>query len=222
MTRDVRVLIADDHAPVRAGVRRALERGGLAVCAECATADEAISRAEAERPDVCLLDLNMPGDGLTAAREISSRLPQTTILMLTVSDDERDLLAALESGAAGYLLKGIDPLRLPFAVLGAVAGDAVIPREMAARSIRPFRDGDPERRALVESTPEELSSREWDVLDLLRLGHSTGEIAAELQISAITVRRHVSEIVRKLGVEDRESAVRLIASGGRSRPAVQE
>ena len=111
------MLIADDHAPSRDDIRRALERDGrYGVCASVPDAAEAIQAAVRERPDVCLLDIRMPGSGLAAAWEIAARLPQTKIVMLTVSDDDNDLFAALRAGADGYLLKTMNLQRLPDAL----------------------------------------------------------------------------------------------------------
>jgi DNA-binding NarL/FixJ family response regulator len=122
MSRPIRVLIADDHPPTRAGVRIALERGGLEVCAEVATAADAIRAALAERPDVCLVDLGMPGNGFRAVSGIAQRLPNTPVLVLTVSRSADDLFDALRAGAAGYLLKDMDPDDLVPAVRGVPAG----------------------------------------------------------------------------------------------------
>jgi DNA-binding NarL/FixJ family response regulator len=135
----VRVLIADDHAPTRAGVRMALERAQLEVCAEVASADQAVRAALEQRPDVCLLDIEMPGGGIRAAAEIADRVPRARILMLTVSRDENDLFDALRAGASGYLLKDMDPAELPAAVRSAAAGDAVLGGGLTARLIEEFR-----------------------------------------------------------------------------------
>jgi len=119
----LRVLIADDHAPTRQDVRRALEDDErFSVCAVVADAVEAVQAALRERPDVCLLDIQMPGSGLAAAWEIASRLPRTRIVMLTVSDEDNNLFAALRAGAAGYLLKTMNLKRLPDELHGVCAG----------------------------------------------------------------------------------------------------
>ena len=106
--RQLRVLIADDHAPTRDDVRRALTEGGLSVCAEAADAAHAVQLALETKPDICLLDIRMAGGGVAAAWEIAARLPTTKIVMLTVSDDDGSLFAALRAGAVGYLIKDID------------------------------------------------------------------------------------------------------------------
>jgi two-component system, NarL family, nitrate/nitrite response regulator NarL len=110
------VLIADDHVPTRAGVRRVLEARGFEVCAEAGTAQAAIKAAVRERPDVCLLDVRMPGNGIRAAAEITSRLPDTVVVMLSVSYDEQDVTASLRAGATAYLMKDVDLVRVPKAL----------------------------------------------------------------------------------------------------------
>src|SRR3954471_4613680 len=117
-----RVLIADDHPPTRLGVRLALEEGGFTVCAEAASGPSAVQAALAERPDVAVLDVHMPGSGITAAREITDQLPDTAVVMLTVSRDDADLFQALRAGARVYLVKAIEPTRLPLALQGVLDG----------------------------------------------------------------------------------------------------
>jgi DNA-binding NarL/FixJ family response regulator len=116
MTSPIRVLLADDHAPTRSGVRQVLERNGFAVCAEVATGAAAIEAAVDMQPDVCLLDIRMPGGGIAAASAIAQALPEAAIVMLTVSRDDADLFDALRAGACGYLLKDVDRAELPAAL----------------------------------------------------------------------------------------------------------
>jgi DNA-binding NarL/FixJ family response regulator len=203
--RRVRVVIADDHAPTRADIRMALERDPrFRVVAEAPDAFAAIEAAARERPDVCLLDVHMPGGGVAATWEISARLPQTKIVMLTVSREEADLFAALRAGAAGYLLKDMDPRRLPHALDDVIRGAAAMPRPLVAGLIREFRDRSPRRRtAVAEGLEERLTSREWQVLDLVRQDLPTAEIARRLVLSPVTVRTHINSILKKLGVPDR-------------------
>lgn len=204
-----RVLIADDHAPTRADVREALEEDGrFRVCAQAADAAEAVEAAVRERPDVCLLDVRMPGSGVAAAWEITARLPETAIVMLTVSRDDEDLFAALRAGAAGYLLKDLEPSSLPRALRRVLAGEAAIPPSLVTRLVWEFRDRGPRRRKTMSGLAEaHLTSREWQVLDLLRQEQSTAEIARRLSLAPATVRTHVAAILRKLGVPDRQSVV---------------
>jgi DNA-binding NarL/FixJ family response regulator len=207
-----RVLVADDHAPTRAGVRLALEGHGFRICAEAGSADEAISGALRERPDLCLLDIGMPGNGVVAAAEIKLRLPETSIVMLTISRDDQDLFESLQAGASGYLLKDTAPARLPHALRGVLDGDAALPRALTARVIDEFRRREQSRRlkAILRSKNIRLSEREWEVLELLGQGLLTSEIAESIETSEATVRSHVRGIVKKLHVPDRHAAVRLL------------
>ena len=205
----LRVLVADDHAPTRDDVRRALTQGGLRVCAEAADAAHAVQLALETRPDICLLDVRMPGSGVAAAWEISARLPTTKVVMLTVSDEDADLFRALRAGAVSYLLKDIDFAILP-QVLGDVAeGKAAIPPELVARMVTQFHSNDPRFRTTevgAELGPR-LTSREWDVLAGLAEGLSTRDIARRLQLKPSGVRAHISAVVQKLGVANRQEAI---------------
>ncbi len=206
------MLIADDHAPTRDDVRRALEGDGrFEVCAVVADAVEAVQAAVRERPDVCLLDIRMPGSGLAAAWEIAARRPQAKIVMLTVSDDDTALFAALRAGAHGYLLKTMDLRRLPSALHGVCSGEAAMPRALVARVLERFHGREPRRRPFVanEAAGRRLTSREWEVLELLTRERSTAEIAETLVLSASAVRAHITSIVRKLDVADRAAAAEL-------------
>ncbi len=208
-------MIADDHTLARSGVRQSLVEAGFDVVGEASDAPEAVALAERERPDLCLLDVHMPGGGIWAASQIAERMPQTAVVMLTVSRNDEDLFDALRAGAAGYLLKDTDPDRLPHALQGVLAGEAAVPRELVARLIDEFRTHGRRRRVpLPGRRGVELSSREWDVLDLLRDGCTTAEIARRLVVSPVTVRRHVSALLRKLDVPDRAAAVELVQREG--------
>jgi DNA-binding NarL/FixJ family response regulator len=203
--------MADDHAATRAGVRAALEAGGFDVCAEAADGPAAVEAALRERPDVCLLDVHMPGgSGIVAAAEISAQLPGTAIVMLTVSADEDDLFDAIAAGAAGYLLKDVDPARLPAALDGVLCGEAAIPRRLVGRIVEEFSERRRRRVPLQAGGGAELTVREWEILELLRSGASTAQAAARLGISQVTVRRHISEVLRKLRVPDRAAAFALL------------
>ena len=201
----IRILLADDHELSRAGVRAALEGHGFDVCAEAGDADAAYDAAVRVQPDVCLLDVRMPGGGVQAAARIHGVLPDTAIVMYTVSASDEDLFDSLRAGAVGYLLKRTDPTRLPHAIRGVLAGEAALPRTLVSRLVDEFRDRGGRRIGGAELTP-----REWDVLERLRDGATTAEIATRLSVSPVTVRRHVSALVRKLGVADRDAAVRLL------------
>lgn len=210
MTEPLRVVVADDHPPTRAGVRGALEGDGFTVLAEVGDARKAVDAALEHSPDVALLDIHMPGGGISAASEISRRLPDTAIVMLTASRDDDDLFEALRAGASGYLLKDMDPDRLGPALRGVIAGEAALPRALMAKVVGEFR-AKPRRRIGLKSqaATARLTSREAEVLDLLALGLSTEEIAGRLFVGKVTVRTHVANILKKLRVTDREAAVRI-------------
>jgi DNA-binding NarL/FixJ family response regulator len=170
-----------------------------------------VQAAVRERPDVCLLDIRMPGSGLAAAWEIAARLPQAKIVMLTVSDEDADLFAGLRAGADGYLLKTMNLRRLPDAIAGVCSGEAAMQRTLVARVLERFHGREPRwRDPIAGGFPERrLTSREWEVLELLAQGRSTGEIARRLVLSASAVRVHIASIVRKLHVADRAAAAEL-------------
>jgi DNA-binding NarL/FixJ family response regulator len=164
------------------------------------------------RPDICLLDVHMPGSGIRAAAAIYESVPATTIVMLTVSRSDGDLFAALKAGAAGYLVKDADPSRLAHALGAVLDGEAALPRTLVARLIEEFRRRDL-RDARLRELEEDgvvLTRREWEVLELLADGRTTAEIAATLDIAQVTVRTHVATVVKKLQVESREEAVRRV------------
>jgi DNA-binding NarL/FixJ family response regulator len=211
VTEPVRVLVADDHPALRRSVRMALEQDGFVICGEADTAAATLELALRDRPNLCLLDIHMPGNGIAAAAEITARLPGTAIVMLTVSQNDADLFDSLRAGAAGYLLKDMDPSRLAHALRGVLSGEAALPRALVARVIDEFRERGRRRRLhLFGERGVELTSREWEILDLLRQGLTTAEIAERLFVSKVTVRRHVSAILRKLRVTDRKAALRLV------------
>lgn len=205
------MLIADDHPVLRRSVRDALESDGFEVCAEADTAASTLEAALREQPDLALLDIHMPGNGISVAAQICDRLPETAVVMLTVSQNDSDFLDALRAGASGYLLKDINPDRLGFALRGVLAGEAALPRTLATRVVEEFRDRSRRRRLpALGKRGVELTSREWEILDLLQHGLTTAEIAERLFISKVTVRRHVSAVLKKLDAPDRKSALRAL------------
>jgi DNA-binding NarL/FixJ family response regulator len=207
--RELRVLLADDHAPTREDLRWALTRGGLSVCAEASDAAHAVQLALETNPDICLLDVRMPGGGVAAAWEITARLPTTKVVM--VSDEDTDLFSALRAGAVGYLVKDLDLRLLPRALRDVADGKAAIPRALVTRMVKQFHTNEPRFRTTAVSTElgPRLTSREWDVLAALAEGLSTREISRRLQIKPSGVRAHISALVHKLGVADRDEAVAL-------------
>jgi two-component system nitrate/nitrite response regulator NarL len=210
--RPLRVLIADDHEPTLDDVRRALEGDeAFDICAMAIDAAQAVQAAVRERPDICLLDVRMPGSGIAAAWEIAARLPNVKIVMLTVSENDTDLFAALRAGADGYLLKTMNLKRLRNALIGVHSGEAAIQRALVARVLNRFHGREPRWRQAVsgESSGRRMTSREWQVLELLAQGRSTAEIAEDLALSSSAVRVHISAIVRKFEVADRAALVEL-------------
>ena len=206
----IRVVLADDHVPLRARIREALEAGGCDVCAEGASAEDAIRLTVEHHPDVALLDIHMPGSGIQAAQEIARLLPQTAIVMLTASREDDDLFDSLRAGAAGYLMKDTNPAKLTDALRGVLAGEAAMPRRLVARILDEFRAPTKSRFARKSASAAKLSAREWEVMELLSTGLSTEEVAGRLFVSPTTVRVHVSTVLRKLRVKDRQSAFKLL------------
>jgi DNA-binding NarL/FixJ family response regulator len=211
-----RVLIAADSVPTRVGLRLALESD--AVCTEAGDSESAVAAAVRERPDVCLLDFEAPGRGLRTVSEIVSRVPGALVIVLTNHVEEVEFLAAVRAGASGYLPQGLDPERLPFVVRSVMRGEAAVPRHFVAKLIDELRGRDRSHRTLrlPDERRVELTSREWEVVELLRQGLSTREIATRLEISQVTVRRHLSAAYGKLGVGTRAAALQLLADASTS------
>lgn len=206
----IRVVMADDHARMRTRIRDALEAGGCVVCGEGASADEAVTLAAEHRPDVALLDIHMPGNGITAAREIARTLPSTAVVMLTASAEDADLFDSLRAGASGYLLKDTDPAVLVDELRSALEGEAPLSRRLVSRIMEEFRSPATPRFSRRSRASARLSAREWEVMELLGDGLSTDEVAQRLFLSPTTVRVHVSSVLRKLRVKDRESAFEVL------------
>jgi DNA-binding NarL/FixJ family response regulator len=204
-------VVADDHPPIRLGVRMALMHGGFRVLAEAADADGAVEAVLRERPDVCLLDIRMPGGGIEAAARLTERAPATAVVMLTVSTAAENLLGALRAGARGYLPKDMSPDRLPAALRGVLRGEAALPRAFVAQMLDELRALPAPGTAPLRVGDVELSARESEILRLLRSGLSTLEIGRRLSLSPVTVRRHISAGVSKLGAHGRDEALRAIA-----------
>jgi DNA-binding NarL/FixJ family response regulator len=211
----VRVLVVDDDGASRAGVGLALAGHGFEVCAEADSAEAAVQAARRERPDLCLVETDLPGDGIATAELLLAELPDTSVVMLSATVDEPRLFAALRAGTRGYLLKDMNPKRLPAALRGVLEGEAALPRSLMGTVLDEFRARERGRHAnQLARLGVELTNREREVLDLLDGGHGTAAIAERLSISVVTVRRHVSEILRKLQVPDREAALRLVRRAG--------
>jgi DNA-binding NarL/FixJ family response regulator len=207
----VRVIIADDHALTRLGVRAALEGQGFELVGEAGDATEAVAVAVREHPDVALLDIHMPGDGIKAARRIATAVPTAAVVMLTVSAADEDLLDAFRAGAVGYLPKDMDFSRLPDALRGVLSGQAAVPREYMARVLHHLREtGRTARIPIRGHLGVTFTSREAEVAQLLRERLTTVQMAERLFVSQATVRSHIGAILRKLGVQSRDEAVGLL------------
>jgi two-component system, NarL family, response regulator LiaR len=209
----IRVLVVDDHAVVREGLRTFLElQEGIAVIGEAADGEQAVARATELEPDVILMDLVMPRlDGIGAMRELRRRSSPSRIIVLTSFLDDERLMPALQAGAAGYLLKDVEPAELARAVRSACAGEALIDPTVAARLLHTLSsDGDrtpPTRGATADDAIAHLTRREREVLELIALGHSNKRIALELGVAEKTVKTHVGHLLAKLGARDRVQLV---------------
>jgi DNA-binding NarL/FixJ family response regulator len=207
-------MLVDDHALVRAAVRQAIEEGGIELVGEAATAEDAFALALSVRPDVLLLDIDLPGmSGIQMVEELAPRLPDTRIVMLTVSDSERDMLDSISRGAAGYLTKDLSPEALQRALRGTQRGELAMSRRFAARAVRHFADA-ARRSGVAGGAIEGLSPRENDVLRMLAEGLTDREIADALIISPRTVESHVSNILHKLNVRNRAEAAQRYRQSG--------
>jgi two-component system, NarL family, nitrate/nitrite response regulator NarL len=204
------VLIVADHLATRVGMRLALSDD--AHCAEAENVEQAVDAAIRDQPDVCVIDLDPAARGIRTAARITEKVPSVSVIVLTRRVDADEFIAAMRAGAVGYLPEGFDPARLPHVVNGVLRGEAAVPRVMVARLVSELRGRDGKRRRLTlrDRTSAELTSREWEVLDLVRQGNSTQAIAERLGISAVTVRRHASSGNRKLGVRTREELIELL------------
>jgi DNA-binding NarL/FixJ family response regulator len=206
------VVVADDHAPTRETVVGILTAGGFDVVAEAADADGAVAGAAAHDPDVCLLDISMPGNGIDAARRIASAHPRTTVVMLTVMVGDDQLFDALRAGARGYLVKGTDPDVMVASLRKTLEGEPALSPGISMRIVEHAGAGTTRRVYVPNRGTVHLSPREAEVLDLLRQGLRTNEVARRMFISQVTVRTHVAAICKKLGAADRAEAVALLGT----------
>jgi len=209
MTHEPTVVVADDHAAIRAGLRIMLESHGVRVVGEAADGDVAVRNAAALRPDVVLMDLRMPGrDGVSATREIVER-ELSDVLVLTSFDEDELVLAAIRAGAAGFLLKTVEAVTLVQAVRSVASGDGVLDPRVTRRALAAAAQGVPPIPVEAPADHPELTPREQDVLDGILLGWSNAELAQRLSISVPTVKTHVSSVLAKLGARSRSHAAAL-------------
>jgi DNA-binding NarL/FixJ family response regulator len=207
--RPIRVLLACAYPATRAGLRSALSDERFELVAELADAPAAIDAARLECPDICVLDADMPSNAIEATARILRDSPETAVVLLAATQADDDMLEAVRAGAAGYLFKDMDPERLRFALIGVMEGEAALPRRLVARLMQEFRLRERGRQVPTIGGVR-LTERERDVLELLGEGASTREVAAALSIADVTVRRHVSAAVAKLGVADRAAAIAVV------------
>jgi len=205
MGAPIRVLVADDHPLYRDGVARTLiEAGGFDVIAQVGSADAASAAAAALAPDVALLDISMPGGGVRAAQMVGASCPSARIAMLTVSESDDDVRAALSAGARGYILKGVGGHELVRVVRGIAGGSAYVSPGLAARMLRP-QDREP-ARGPDPSGIEDLTKREEDILRMVSGGDSNREIADRLGLQEKTVKHYMTSILQKLSARNRVEA----------------
>ena len=203
----LRVIVADDDPLARRVVRGALQDAGIVVVAEAGTGSQAVELTLFYQPDVVLMDVVMPElDGIAAMRNILKVRPGQVVILLTSADDEVGLLG-LQAGAYGFLNKDLNIDALPRAIFSAVAGEPAISRSMSAMLLEELRRRTPADSHGMRPVKSALTSREWEVLDLLCERKTTDAIAQELFLSPETVRSHVKAIYRKLGVNSRDSAI---------------
>jgi len=212
MTDIIRVVVVDDHPMFRAGVVASLAaEPGVEVVGEGSSATEAVRLADLHEPDICLIDIAMPGGGHSAAREITSAHPQTRVVMLTVSEDEDDLLAAMKAGASGYVLKGAAASELIGVLRMVDAGEVYVAPGLAWGLLREM--------SRPRSAPlDELSVREREVLELVAEGLSNQEIGDRLGLAEKTIKHYMTSILGKLRVRSRVEAALLAYREGMARP----
>jgi DNA-binding NarL/FixJ family response regulator len=210
----VRVLLVDDHDLFRTGLRTLLEEQGVEIVGEAANGDDAVMLVEEHAPDVVLMDLEMPGKGgIEATREIAAVAPLTRVVVLTISDQDADVMDAVVAGACGYLLKDATIQDLLRGIAAANRGESLISPAIAAKVLQRVRASSPDLEA-AELLTTQLSDRELQVLKLIANGKDNAQIAGELFISAKTVKNHISNILLKLSIENRiQAAVFAVRSG---------
>ena len=208
-----RVLVAGHDSATINGIRMALEEEGIVLCGRVASAAELIEAVGRLEPEVCLVDIDIPGGGLVAAAEMRAWRSNVAVVMLASDLNEEDFLKAMAVGAVGYLPKSISAKRLPAVVRAVLLGEPAIPRPLVAVLMNRLRGGGAKRHLVVrDGRGVDLTSREWEVLDCMREGLSTREIATKLLIADVTVRRHIGAVLKKLHVQSRREALELLRS----------
>ncbi len=210
----VRVLLVDDHDLFRTGLRSLLEEQDVEIVGEAGTGAEALRLVRELAPDVVVMDINMPGmNGVDATRHISSLAPLTRVVVLTISDQDADVMDAILAGACGYLLKDSSIQELMNGIRSAAIGESLISPHIAAKVLQRVRAASTMPQG-AETIRAELSDREIEVLKLIANGKDNAQIAAELHISPKTVKNHISNILMKLQIDNRiQAAVYAVKSG---------
>jgi two-component system nitrate/nitrite response regulator NarL len=209
MSDPIRIIVADDHPLFREGVINSLMSvADLQVIGQAQNADDAVRLVREELPDIALLDVTMPGGGIEAARSIASACPATRIVMLTVSEDEDDLLAAMKAGASGYVLKGVSAQELATVVRSVSSGEVYVAPSLAFGLLREM------SKPRINDPLAELSSRERQVLELVASGMSNQEIGMKLGLAEKTIKHYMTNILTKLQVRSRVEAALLAARIG--------
>jgi len=216
----IRILVIDDHTLFRRGLTALLARDPLLrVVGDAADAGEALRRAQDLQPDLILLDNHLPGvNGVDVLPALREAVPNVRVLMLTVSEDEQDLAAALRGGASGYLLKTIEGDALMVAIVRAMRGESVVAQEMTGKLVAAYRDAaavsTPAGPVLPASKVAQLSPREQEILRGVARGASNKEIGRDLGIAETTVKIHVQHVLRKLDVSSRVQAAVIASEHG--------
>ncbi len=208
------MLLVDDHDLFRTGLRTLLEEQGIDVVGEAQSGTEALLQIREVAPEVVVMDLNMPGiSGVEATRQIAMIAPLTRVLVLTISDQDADVMDAILAGACGYLLKDASIEQLMAGIAAAAAGESLVSPAIASKLLQRLRATRSSPRE-AETIRSELSDREIQVLKLIANGKDNGMIAAELHISPKTVKNHISNILMKLQIDNRiQAAVYAVRSG---------
>jgi DNA-binding NarL/FixJ family response regulator len=207
-----RVVLVDDHDLFRTGLVNLLTEQGVHVVGEAGTGEAAVRQVRDLAPDVVVMDIHMPGiSGVDATRELAAIAPRTRVVVLTISEDDNDIVDAVMAGACGYLLKNSSIQELVAGIHAAAAGESLISPAIAAKVLQLLRASTPDR---AQPPRSELSERELDVLKLIAIGKDNSEIAKELFISPKTVKNHISNILMKLQIDNRiQAAVYAVRSG---------
>jgi DNA-binding NarL/FixJ family response regulator len=211
----VRVVVADANLATRTGIRLLLERNGFEICGEAADLKGTLEVTLRERPRLCLVDARLPGGAVRAASRIRSLVPAADVVLLAASPDADELVDALRAGVAGFVLRDVPPDGIIRALEAVGRGEVALPRTLIGHLADQFRARERGRRVSVPGRDDvQLTRRQAEVLAFLREGLGTAQIAARLDISPVTVRRHLAIVLAKLGAADRASAILLLEEGG--------